>query len=76
MQSKPSNIDQALIPIADLIRLTSLSRSYIYLILNKKSKYYKSDFPKPFKIGTRKNYWHLNEVYQWLEAQKSTHNFA
>ena len=59
-----------LLQMKDVIKITGLSKSYLYLILNNKSKYYLVDFPKPFKVGLRKNFWDETAIYQWIEKTK------
>lgn len=53
-----------LLRIADVMDLTGLKRSTIYLWGNQ------ARFPKPFKIGgSRSAAWASNEVQAWIEAR-------
>ena len=65
-----------LLQIKDLIIITGFSKSYIYLIMNKNSKYYLADFPKPFKVGLRKNYWDENSINQWISQTQLSHKLS
>ena len=48
--------------IKDVVRLTSLSRAHIYLLISE------GKFPAPAKIG-RRSIWHGQEVAAWIEAR-------
>jgi prophage regulatory protein len=50
------------LPIKEVVRLTSLSRAHIYLLISE------GKFPAPAKIG-RRSIWHGQEVELWLEAR-------
>ena len=63
---------QSIIRRSDLEAKVGLSCSTIYNRLDKKSKTYDPDFPKPIKLGKGKNPpvgWLLSEVDGWIEAQ-------
>jgi len=47
----------------DVVRKTSLSRSSIYELMDKK------EFPAPVRIRSRKRAWLLSEVTLWMEAR-------
>lgn len=48
------------------------SRSGIYQRLNKKSKYYDADFPRPFRIGKNAIAWDAAEIDKWLIHRMAT----
>jgi len=52
----------AFLRLSEVIRRTGLSRSTIYLRVNK------GTFPPPFKIGVRAIAWLQAEVDEWLAA--------
>lgn len=48
------------------------SRSGIYQRLNRKSKYYDADFPRPFRIGKNAIAWDAAEIDTWLRRRMAT----
>ena len=55
--------------IKDVIEITALSRSTIYEMMNPKSKYYDSTFPKPVRLTEIRVGWVSQEIYDWLELK-------
>lgn len=51
--------------LKDLMKITGLSRSTIYLRLNEED----GDFPKPINLGGRRVGWIEAEVDEWIERQ-------
>lgn len=61
-----------LIRLPELIQLTGLSRSCIYLKLNPKSKYFDEFFPKPVPLSSEIRggvAWLLAEIQLWIESR-------
>ena len=52
----------------DVIKLTGLSRSSIYLAISKEQ------FPKPIKIGKRSIGWSEDSISQWQQKIQETEN--
>ena len=52
-----------------VIEITALSRSTIYEMMNPKSKYYDSTFPKPVRLTEIRVGWVSQEIYDWLELK-------
>jgi len=55
--------------IKAVIEITALSRSTIYEMMNPKSKYYDSTFPKPVRLTEIRVGWVSQEIYDWLESK-------
>ena len=55
--------------IKAVIEITALSRSTIYEMMNPKSKYYDSTFPKPVRLTEIRVGWVYQEIYDWLELK-------
>lgn len=55
--------------IKAVIEITALSRSTIYEMMNPKSKYYDSTFPKPVRLTEIRVGWVSQEIYDWLELK-------
>ena len=55
--------------IKTVIEVTALSRSTIYELINPKSKYYDSTFPKPVHLTEIRIGWVSQEIYDWLELK-------
>jgi prophage regulatory protein len=63
---KPSGLDakessNLFIKLPELMRLTTMSSSTIYLRMNK------GLFPKPYKISARSSAWKREDIEEWLE---------
>lgn len=56
-----------MLPIKAVIDLTSLRRTTIYDMLDKKSKRYDPTFPIQVKISEGRVVWVESEIAQWLE---------
>ena len=54
--------------LTELIKLIGLSRSSIYDRLNRRSKRYDPNFPRPLKLNNASR-WLLSEVEAWIEAK-------
>jgi len=64
-------VQERIIRIRELEKLTGTSRSMIYLKMCKTSKYYDSSFPRSRKLGTGHAVgWLLSEVMNWIESLK------
>ena len=55
--------------IKAVIEITALSRSTIYEMMNPKSKYYDSTFPKPVRLTEIRVGWVSQEINDWLELK-------
>lgn len=49
--------------IQDVIKMTSLSRSTIYRMINDR------EFPEQILVGTRQVRWHRQEILDWCEEK-------
>lgn len=58
-----------IINIQQLIECTGLSRSTIYELINPKSKYFDSTFPKQINLTANRVGWVAQEINDWLEAK-------
>ncbi len=56
-----------IITVKDVMKFTSISRSKIYELINKESKYYDPTFPQPIRLSESRIGWVALEVHQWLE---------
>ena len=52
----------------DVMKLTGLSRSSIYLAISK------NEFPKPFKIGRRAVGWSKEAIEEWMQKLMERNN--
>ena len=52
----------------DVMKLTGLSRSSIYLAVSK------NEFPKPIKLGRRAIGWHQQAIEKWKQNLERVHN--
>ena len=59
--------------LPELIKLIGLSRSSIYDRLNRRSKRYDPNFPRPLKLNNASR-WLLSEVEEWIESKISARN--
>lgn len=60
---------QSILRISDLVKMIGLSRSMIYLYLNKKSKYYNAEFPRPIKLSERAIGWKYEDVINYVNTR-------
>ncbi|WP_087542814.1 helix-turn-helix transcriptional regulator [Acinetobacter sp. WCHA29] len=58
-----------IITIKDVMKFTSISRSKIYELINKESKYYDSTFPQPIRLSESLIGWSAWEIHQWIETK-------
>ena len=58
-----------IINLKEVIAFTSISRAKIYEMINEKSKYYDSSFPKPVRLTESRIGWSAWEIHQWIEAK-------
>ena len=54
---------ERLLPIREVMHLTGLSKSTIYLYVND------GEFPPPVKLGTRRVGWREVEIQSWVRAR-------
>lgn len=58
-----------IITVKDVMKFTSISRSKIYELINKESKYYDPTFPQPIRLTETRIGWSAWEIHQWIEAK-------
>lgn len=58
-----------IITVKDVMKFTSISRSKIYELINKESKYYDSTFPQPIRLSESRIGWSAWEIHQWIETK-------
>ncbi len=58
-----------IITVKDVMKFTSISRSKIYELINKESKYYDPTFPQPIRLSESRIGWSAWEIHQWIEAK-------
>ena len=58
-----------LINLKQVVELIGVCRSTIYEMMNPKSKYYDSTFPKPVRLTEIRVGWVSQEIYDWLELK-------
>ena len=58
-----------ILKIDEVLKLTSLSRATHFAKLNKKSRSYDPEYPKPIKLGPRSVGYVEQEVIDWLQAR-------
>ncbi|ENW84441.1 hypothetical protein F908_00488 [Acinetobacter sp. NIPH 284] len=58
-----------IITVKDVMKFTSISRSKIYELINKESKYYDPTFPKPIRLSESRIGWSALEIHQWIESK-------
>ena len=58
-----------LINIDEVIKVTALSRSTIYAMMDQYSPYYDPTFPKKVKITQNRIAWSALEIHQWIESK-------
>ena len=68
LNSQAFQINQIL-NIKQLVEITGLSRATIYSLLDPKSKYYDTSFPKQINITTHRVGWIAKEVNDWIELK-------
>ena len=56
-----------IINLIDVIEFKSINRAKIYEMINQKSKYYDSTFPKPVRLSESRIGWSAWEINQWIE---------
>lgn len=71
---------ERIIRIAELTRITGLSRTAIYNKSSVRSKYFDRDFPKRFKINNEDSEnsavgWLLSEVNEWIISRSTKRLF-
>ncbi|WP_392563571.1 AlpA family phage regulatory protein [Orbus wheelerorum] len=55
--------------ISELVKFIGVSRSMIYLYLNKKSKYYNAEFPRPIKLSERSVGWKYEDIERFINSR-------
>jgi len=66
------NTTNILLRLSDVLHRTGLSRSTVYLKINRKSKYFDASFPRPVPLssGIRGGVaWPLSEIEQWISSR-------
>lgn len=58
-----------IITVKEVIKFTSISRSKIYELINKESKYYDPTFPQPIRLSESRIGWSAWEIHQWIEVK-------
>lgn len=58
-----------IINLRQIIDFTGLSRATIYNLLNPKSEYYDSSFPKQILLSTNRIGWSALELNIWIESK-------
>ncbi|MCU4582484.1 AlpA family transcriptional regulator [Acinetobacter gyllenbergii] len=58
-----------IINIKQVIEFTGLSRATIYSLLDPKSDYYDSTFPKQVRLTTNRVGWSAFEIDEWIESK-------
>ena len=58
-----------IITVKDVMKFTSISRSKIYELINKESKYYDPTFPQPIRLSESRIGWSAWEIHQWIESK-------
>ena len=58
-----------IITLKEVIAFTSISRAKIYEMINVKSKYYDSTFPRPIRLSETRIGWSAWEINQWIEVK-------
>ena len=58
-----------IITVKDVMKFTSISRSKIYELINKDSKYYDPTFPQPIRLSESRIGWSAWEIHQWIKAK-------
>ena len=54
-----------LVRMRELIKIVSMSRANIYLLMNK------GKFPKNFKIGQQTTVWRLSVIEEWIKQKEN-----
>lgn len=57
--------------IKQVIQITGLSRATIYSILDPKSKYHDTTFPKQIFLSTNRVGWIAQEIHEWIQLKIS-----
>lgn len=58
-----------IINLKQVIDFTGLSRATIYNLLDPKSEYYDSTFPKQIRLSTNRVGWSALEINTWIETK-------
>ncbi len=58
-----------LISIKQVVEYTGISRSTVYDLMNEKSPYYDSTFPKKIKMTQNRICWSALEINKWIESK-------
>ena len=58
-----------IITVKDVMKFTSISRSKIYELINKESKYYDPTCPQPIRLTEMRIGWSAWEIHQWIKAK-------
>lgn len=63
-------IQEMIIRIKELCRLTGMSRAAVYEKLKPTSKYYDPDLPRPVRLGANMIGWRLSEVQAYIDSRE------
>ena len=66
------NTNNILIRLPEVVRITGLRRSSIYLKINSKSKYFDASFPRPIPLSSEIRggvAWLLSEIEEWISSR-------
>ncbi len=69
-----NNPHYVLIRLPEVLKITGLSRSFLYLKINKNSKYFDASFPKPVPLSSTIRggvAWVLGEIHAWVLSRLS-----
>ncbi|MEG2974619.1 MAG: AlpA family phage regulatory protein [Comamonas sp.] len=64
------SLSMSVIRLPKLLQILGISRSTVYLKINKSSKYYDKEFPLPIKLGEKAVGWVLQDVFNYIELIK------
>lgn len=59
--------------LAEVKRLTGLSKSTIYAKKNERSRQYDEDFPRPIQLTKRSVGWLSDDIEKWLKSLRQRH---
>lgn len=67
--SNSVSVPIVIIRLPQVLQKIGIGRSKLYLLLDSRSKYFDSEFPKPISLGLRSIGWNLAEVENWLQKK-------
>ena len=72
LYKQPQANSRRILRMKDVIEITGISRSGIYLKLSEHSFYSDMSFPRPFKIGIKTNGWIDADIQAWIDSKKNS----